>query len=59
MSVAADQLTLGAELLVVVPVAFSANAAAAAAKFGAVDLDALKFKLFGLYPEGRSGLLHD
>ena len=59
VSVAADQLTLGAELLVVVPVAFSANAAAAAAKFGAVDLDALKFKLFGLYPEGRSGLLHD
>ena len=49
MSVAADQLTLGAALLVVVPVAFAANAAAAAAKLGAVDLDALKLKLFGLH----------
>ena len=41
MSVAADQLTLGAALLVVVPVAFAANAAAAAAREVGEDLGVL------------------
>ena len=41
MSVAADQLTLGAALLVVVPVAFAANAAAASAREVGEDLGVL------------------
>ena len=41
MSVAADQLTLGAALLVVVPVAFAANAAAAATREVGEDLGVL------------------
>ena len=42
VGVAADQLTLGAKLLVVVPMALAADAAAAAAELCSVDLNALQ-----------------
>ncbi len=47
MGVAADELTLGAELLVEVAMAVAADAAAPAAQLDAVDFDALEERTHG------------